>query len=241
MVDLDLTERLLSEGKIVDRVDLLHRRNAGQSLELARPALTIAQSVFEEELMKAIRNEDVDIRSPCEATSLTRSANSVQARVVRRECRTLGAPPHDGEWEPVESSLIDANFVIGADGYESRVRASLGFESLDLGATETFASAAPDLDRLRALLAERAPWHEQQPTEVQWSTVTHLERRLARRFGSGRVWLASDAAHVTSPFGGQSLNGGLNEANALVEHMADCILSAKPLAALEQLAAVRER
>jgi len=284
MVDHGLSERLLSEGTLVDRVDLYIDGTQAKSLDLARPALTIAQSVFEEVLMRALRNEDVDIRSPCEATTLTRSANSVQARVVRREFHALGAPAHDGEWEPVESSLIDAEFVIGADGYESRVRASLGLESLDVGPTETFAmfegprsvvdstmtlgfqeglgcaafplperrgrwgfqlasefSAAPDLERLRALLAERAPWHEQQPTEVEWSTVKHFERRLARHFGSGRVWLAGDAAHVTSPFGGQSMNGGLSEANNLVEHMADSVFSGKSLAALEQVAAVRER
>jgi len=284
MVDLDLSARLLAQGKLVDRVDLFIEGTHAKSLELSRPALTIAQSVFEEVLLNALRSEDVDIRSPCEATTLTRSANSVQARVVRREFHTLGAPAHDGEWEPVESSLIDADFVIGADGYESRVRASLGFESLEVGATETFAmfegprsvvdsamtlgfqeglgcaafplperrgrwgfqlasefSAHPNLDRLRALLAERAPWHEQQPTEVEWSTVTHFERRLARRFGSGRVWLAGDAAHVTSPFGGQSMNSGLSEASDLVEHMAACVLAGKSPATLEQLAAVRER
>ncbi len=221
MGELGLSERLLAEGKIVDRIDLYVDGIHGKSLELARPALTIAQSVFEEVLLKALRNEDVEIRSPCEATTLTRSANSVQARVVRRELRTLGAPAHEGEWAPVESLLIDADFVIGADGYQSRVRASLGFDALDLGATETFAmfegprgvgastmelgfqgglgsaafplpdqrgrwgfqlasdfSALPALDHLRALLAERAPWHEQAPAEVEWSTVTHFERRL---------------------------------------------------------------
>ncbi|HKO51417.1 MAG TPA: NAD(P)/FAD-dependent oxidoreductase [Polyangiaceae bacterium] len=284
MVDAALSEQLLAEGKAIDRIDLYVDGMHAKSLELERPALTIAQSVFEEVLLKALRNEEVEIRSPCEATTITQSADSVQARVVRRELRTLGAPAHDGEWEPVESSLINADFVIGADGYHSRVRASLDLESLDLGATETFAmfegprpasdaaidlgfygglgsaafplpaqrgrwgfqlasnfSALPDLDQLRAFLAGRAPWHEQAPSEVEWSTVTHFERRLARRFGSGRIWLAGDSAHITSPFGGQSMNGGLSEANDLVEHMAACILEGKSLASLEQLAALRER
>ncbi|HEY3256592.1 MAG TPA: NAD(P)/FAD-dependent oxidoreductase [Polyangiaceae bacterium] len=284
MAEFGLPEKLLAGGKVVDRVDLYIDGTRAKSLELARPAVTIAQSVFEELLLKALRNEDVEIRSPCEATTFTRSDNSVQTRVVRREFDTLGAPAHEGEWTAVESSLIDAQFVIGADGYQSRVRSSLGFDGLDVGATETFAifegprpvvestmelgfcdglgsaafplpdhrgrwsfqlasafSAPPDLEHLRALLAERAPWHEQGPSEVEWSTVTHFERRLARHFGSGRVWLAGDAAHITSPFGGQSMNSGLAEASDLVERMAACILEGKSLATLEQLAAVRER
>ena len=282
--ELGLSEKLLAEGKVIDGIDVYVDGAPVKRLDLTRPVLTIAQNVFEEVLLKALRTEEVDIRSPCEATTLTRSASSVQARVVRRELQTLGAPAHDGEWAPVESSLIDTDFVIGADGYQSRVRAGLGLDTLDLGATETFAmfegprpivestmslgfcdglsssafslpghrgrwgfqlasafSAQPDLEQLRTLLTERAPWHEQEPSEVEWSTVTHFERRLARRFGSGRVWLAGDAAHITNPFGGQSMNGGLSEASDLVERMADCILNGKPLATLEHLAAVRER
>ena len=50
----------------------------------------------------------------------------------------------------------------------------------------------------------------------------HFERRLARSFGSGRVWLAGDAAHVTSPFGGQSMNGGLFEVHDLTSRIAAC-------------------
>ncbi|HEY0467003.1 MAG TPA: NAD(P)/FAD-dependent oxidoreductase [Polyangiaceae bacterium] len=284
MTDVGLSDRLLAEGRIVDRIELHVDGSSAKSLELRQPALAITQSLLEELLLKALRDEDVEIRSPCEATTLARSDNSVQTRVVRREFRTLGEPAHDGEWQPVESSLIDADFVIGADGYDSRVRANLGLESLDVGVTETFAmfegprasldsamnlgflgglsstafplpkqrgrwgfqlgsdfSALPDLDQLRALLAERAPWQEADPTDVEWSTVTHFERRLARRFGSGRVWLAGDAAHVTGPFGGQSMNGGLSEANDLVAHMAGCLLEGKSLATLEQLAATRER
>jgi len=284
LAELGLSPSLLAKGKLVDRIDLYVDGTLGKSLELSQSVLTIPQSVFEEVLLHALRDEEVEIRSPCEATVLTRSDDSVQARVVRREFVALGAPAHEGEWTPVDSSLIDADFVIGADGYQSRVRATLGWEALDVGATETFAmfeglrsvqsstielgfdsglgsvalplpdkrgrwgfqlasglGDAPDLAHLRNLLAERAPWHEQAPAEIEWSTVTHFERRLARRFGSGRVWLAGDAAHITSPFGGQSMNGGLAEANDLVTHMAACLLEGKPLATLEQLGATRER
>jgi 2-polyprenyl-6-methoxyphenol hydroxylase-like FAD-dependent oxidoreductase len=287
MTELGLSEPLLAHGKIIDRIELYIEEAHTKSLELARPALTIPQNAFEEVLLKALRQEEIEIRSPCEATAITPSDGSVQTRVVRRELRTLGSPPHDGEWEPIETALIDADFVIGADGYDSRVRASLGLESLDLGSTETFAmfegaqpafastmklgfqgglgsaafplpdgrkrwgfqlasdlSTLPDLDQLRSLLAERAPWleaPESLPSELDWSTVTHFERRLTRRFGRGRVWLAGDAAHVTSPFGAQSMNVGLSEASELVERMAGCLLANQPLSGLEQLAATRER
>jgi 2-polyprenyl-6-methoxyphenol hydroxylase-like FAD-dependent oxidoreductase len=284
MSELGLSERLLASGRLVDRIDLFVDGRHAKSLELARPALTIAQSVFEEVLLKALRDEDVELRSPCEATALTQSSSSVEARVVRRELRTLGHPEDSDEWQTVEHSSIDADFVIGADGYESRVRENLGLESMDVGATETFMmfegprpvldsamsvafqhglgsaafplheqrgrwgfqlaadlSALPDLNRLRALLAERAPWREPEPTEIEWSTVTHFERRLTRGFGCGRVWLVGDSAHITSPFGGQSMNAGLSEAHDLVEQMAACLLEGKSPLALEQLAAVRER
>jgi 2-polyprenyl-6-methoxyphenol hydroxylase-like FAD-dependent oxidoreductase len=98
----------------------------------------------------------------------------------------------------------------------------------------------PDLEQLRAL-CRRTPWHSARPERVEWSTVTHFERRLARCFGSGRVWLAGDAAHITSPFGGQSMNGGLTEVHDLVERMADCLLAGKPVTDLEQLSLARER
>ena len=42
-------------------------------------------------------------------------------------------------------------------------------------------------------------------------TTSPLGLSSRRRAGSQRTWLAGDAAHVTSPFGGQSMNGGLLE------------------------------
>jgi 2-polyprenyl-6-methoxyphenol hydroxylase-like FAD-dependent oxidoreductase len=84
--------------------------------------------------------------------------------------------------------------------------------------------AAPDAQRLSELAPERAPWFPQDScATVEWGAVTHFERRLVRRFGQGRVWLAGDAAHVTNPFGAHSMNIGLTEAANLVERIDTCL------------------
>jgi 2-polyprenyl-6-methoxyphenol hydroxylase-like FAD-dependent oxidoreductase len=99
----------------------------------------------------------------------------------------------------------------------------------------------PDIDRLRRLLAERAPWYTDGGTRIDWGTVMHFERRLARSFGERRVWLAGDSAHVTSPFGGQSMNGGLFEARDLVSRIAACARGSAGLETLEHYGRDRRR
>jgi 2-polyprenyl-6-methoxyphenol hydroxylase-like FAD-dependent oxidoreductase len=97
-----------------------------------------------------------------------------------------------------------------------------------------------DLGRLRGLLAKRAPWFDAETDRLDWGTVTQFERRLARRFGKGRVWLAGDAAHVTSPFGGHSMNVGLLEANDLVNCIIESSMTGR-LGSLERYELERQR
>ena len=78
----------------------------------------------------------------------------------------------------------------------------------------------PTMERLGQLIAARAPWFTARPTRIYWSTLGMFERRLARRFGHGRVWLAGDAAHQTGPVGVHSMNSGLLEARELAARMA---------------------
>ncbi len=47
--------------------------------------------------------------------------------------------------------------------------------------------------------------------EVFWSSVFRPNVRLARRYRSGRVFLAGDAAHVHTPAGAQGLNTGVQD------------------------------
>jgi pentachlorophenol monooxygenase len=72
-----------------------------------------------------------------------------------------------------------------------------------------------DEERLRELLAERAPWFDVDVEDVTWSIAVRFERRLAGSFGHGRVWLAGDSAHMTGPVGVQSMNVGFREADRL--------------------------
>src|SRR4051812_22276627 len=97
------------------------------------------------------------------------------------------------------------------------------------GATRyTFELAAPpsrplDAEKLRELRLARMPWHTAAHDSVEWSGVHTFERALVERFGQGRVWLAGDAAHTTSPLGAQSINVGLREARELANGIADSI------------------
>jgi 2-polyprenyl-6-methoxyphenol hydroxylase-like FAD-dependent oxidoreductase len=75
------------------------------------------------------------------------------------------------------------------------------------------------IERLAELLAARAPWCTARPTRIYWSTLGLFERRLARSFGHGGVWLAGDAAHHAAPIGVHSMNSGLAEARELATRM----------------------
>jgi 2-polyprenyl-6-methoxyphenol hydroxylase-like FAD-dependent oxidoreductase len=89
-------------------------------------------------------------------------------------------------------------------------------------------------EKLHQLLAERAPWLIADVGEIVWSMAVRFERRLAGRFGHGRAWLAGDAAHLTSPIGSQSMNGGLIEARDLARRLASILREDYPLSLLDR-------
>jgi 2-polyprenyl-6-methoxyphenol hydroxylase-like FAD-dependent oxidoreductase len=265
LAELGLSDRLLSAGRRLDSVTISIGRERVATLELPAPALAIPQTVLEEALLRTLREAGLELRSPYQATSVAQTAKGVRVGVIRRELVRLGSPAHYSEWEPVESLTKEADFVIGADGYDSSVRSAIGVEAVDLNGSESFAifefpaavepspcidlsfddglSSAllplpggrarasfrvvrgldeiQDLPHLRQLMAIRKPEYQGVGDRIDWGTVTQFERRLVRRFGVGQVWLAGDAAHVTSPLGGQSMNAGLREGYEYVRWIAE--------------------
>jgi 2-polyprenyl-6-methoxyphenol hydroxylase-like FAD-dependent oxidoreductase len=69
---------------------------------------------------------------------------------------------------------------------------------------------APSLDLVRKILAERAP-SGIEARSLYWSSYFHIHHRQVAQLRSERMFIAGDAAHIHSPFGGQGMNTGLQD------------------------------
>jgi 2-polyprenyl-6-methoxyphenol hydroxylase-like FAD-dependent oxidoreductase len=76
-------------------------------------------------------------------------------------------------------------------------------------------------------------------TEMRWSSRFLSERRQARHYRKGRVFLAGDAAHVHSPLGGQGMNTGIGDAMNLGWKLAAAVRGSAPLWLLDSYEAER--
>jgi 2-polyprenyl-6-methoxyphenol hydroxylase-like FAD-dependent oxidoreductase len=74
---------------------------------------------------------------------------------------------------------------------------------------------APSLDLVRKILAQRAP-SAIEARDLHWSSYFRIHHRQVARLCEGRMFIAGDAAHIHSPFGGQGMNTGLHDVWNLV-------------------------
>ena len=77
----------------------------------------------------------------------------------------------------------------------------------------------PTLGHVQAVLDRLSP----EPTtasNLRWSSVFRISHRLVERYGSGRAWLAGDAAHIHPPTGAQGMNTGIQDAYNLAWKLA---------------------
>src|SRR5208283_5808862 len=74
---------------------------------------------------------------------------------------------------------------------------------------------APSLDLVRKMLMERVP-HGIEARTLYWISYFRIYHRQVTQLRVGRMFVAGDAAHIHSPFGGQGMNTGLHDAWNLV-------------------------
>ena len=139
-----VTEELVAAGERIERVAFYHGRERVGAVDVSRLSarfpfvLVVPQSALEEALEKRLRQAKVRVAWKHQTQELVQDASGVRVRVGRREKYSMGYPVATTEWMITKQFDLRADFVVGADGFHSFVRRTLGASFGEQGAVEAF-------------------------------------------------------------------------------------------------------
>ena len=96
----------------------------------------------------------------------------------------------------------------------------------------------PELRDIQAVADDLLP-NRPRLSDLRWSSLFHISMRLAERYGTGRVFIAGDAAHIHPPTGGQGMNTGIQDAYNLAWKLALVLEGTAPETLLDSYEAER--
>jgi 2-polyprenyl-6-methoxyphenol hydroxylase-like FAD-dependent oxidoreductase len=204
----------------------------------------VPQNVTEELLVEALRQKGGDIEYETRFVSAQQHDNYVDAALDHKGepvqlkasfvvgCdgahsavrRTLNLPLEGGEYAPsFILADIEADTAFPADELQLCPSEFGPVAIFPMSASRRRVVAtvdqvegdAPSLDLVKRVLAQRAP-SGIEARSLHWSSYFRIHHRHAARLRVGRVFIAGDAAHIHSPFGGQGMNTGLHDVWNLV-------------------------
>jgi 2-polyprenyl-6-methoxyphenol hydroxylase-like FAD-dependent oxidoreductase len=140
-----LKQEVLAAAYPVRTIGLYDKSGRRGGIGLGDPAdptaclAVLRQDFIEEMLEKALAARDVKIHWRHEVAELAPRAESVAVRLNKLERESRGYIIAHNEWVVAKSTEFEVPYVIGADGYNSRVRRALGAPFPEVGPAQYFA------------------------------------------------------------------------------------------------------
>jgi len=147
-----LADRLAASGLRIDRVCFYDLEGERAAIDLGRLrggfpyVLVVPQNELESVLQEYLREKKVKIHWDHRLQNIRRDGGKVKASIAQLDRVTLGYPVALNESVITKVFDVEADYVIGADGYHSRVRNILGSEFKTYGDPVTFFVTEFDAD-----------------------------------------------------------------------------------------------
>jgi len=141
---LGVADELVKKGRRLERMAFYEGDDHVGALNLTEqdkkfPFLLVApQSALEQALESQLKKRRVRLLWNHQLLSLESGGDAVDAKVALMEKYSTGYPVTHTEWMVAKEIDVHAGFVVGADGYHSRVRKAIGSRYEHLGEGETF-------------------------------------------------------------------------------------------------------